>query len=219
MTRTLLEIVGWTGSALVILSLAQARVLRFRVLNLVGALLAVLYNAVLGIWPFAVMNAVIAVIDVYWLWRLLTERHDPAAYSVVEVGPRDAYLAHVIDSHLDDIRRFQPSYAAPGDDALRWAFVVQRDSETVGAVVVRDGGAGTGVVELDYVTPRFRDFTPGEFVYERSGMFAQHGVSRLVADRELSAHADYLRRVGFRASEGPDGTPGSWIRDVAPAVP
>ena len=49
MTRTLLEILGWTGSALVILSLAQARVLRFRVLNLAGALLATLYNGVLGI--------------------------------------------------------------------------------------------------------------------------------------------------------------------------
>ena len=36
-TRTVLEIIGWVGSALVIVSLAQARVLRFRVLNLAGA--------------------------------------------------------------------------------------------------------------------------------------------------------------------------------------
>jgi len=208
-TRTLLEIVGWTGSALVILSLTQARVLRFRVLNLVGALLAVLYNVVLAIWPFAVMNAVIAVIDLYWLRRLVRERHDPAAYSVVEVGSRDAYLAHVIDTHLDDIHRFQPTYAAPADDAARWAYVVQRDAETVGAVVVRDVGSGTAVVELDYVMPRFRDFTPGEFVYDRSGMFARHGVSRLVAGDELATQTDYLRRVGFLDHDG------TWARDVA----
>ena len=211
MTRTLLEIIGWAGSALVIISLAQARVLRFRVLNLAGALLAVLYNVALAIWPFAVMNAVIAVIDLYWLRRLHRERHDPAAYSVVEVAPRDAYLAHVIGTHLDDIRRFQPSYAGPVDDASRWAFVVQRDAETVGAVVVRDEGAGTAVVELDYVTPRFRDFTPGEFVYARSGLFAQHGVSRLVADPELASQTDYLRRVGFHEAGG------TWSRDVEPA--
>jgi hypothetical protein len=211
-TRTLLEIVGWIGSALVIVSLTQARVLRFRLLNLAGAVLAVLYNLALSIWPFAAMNLIIAVIDVYWLRRLLGERHDPAAYSVIEVGPQDAYLGHVIAVHLADIRTFQPSYAAPSDDARRWAFLVQRDAETVGAVVVRDEGAGDAVVELDYVTPRFRDFTPGEFVYARSGVFAEHGVRRLRADAGLAAHTTYLQRVGFRDESG------AWVRDVAPAA-
>lgn len=207
----MLEIVGWVGSALVIVSLAQARVLRFRVLNLVGAALAVVYNVALAIWPFAAMNLIIAVIDVYWLRRLLVERHDPAAYSVVEVGPGDAYLEHVIDVHLGDIRRFQPTYAAPRGDTPRWAFLVQRDAETVGAVVVRDAGGGEAVVELDYVTERFRDCTPGEFVYGRSGVFAEHGVHRLLAGTELATHTSYLRRVGFRDESG------TWVRDVVPA--
>ena len=52
------------------LSLAQARVYRFRVLNFAGAALGTMYNALLGIWPFAAMNAVITVIDAYWLVRL-----------------------------------------------------------------------------------------------------------------------------------------------------
>ena len=47
---------------------------------LAGALLATGYNAVLGIWPFVVMNGAIAVIDVAWLVRLQRGRHDPAAY-------------------------------------------------------------------------------------------------------------------------------------------
>jgi len=211
-TRTLLEVVGWIGSALVIVSLAQARVLRFRVLNLAGAVLAVIYNVALAIWPFAAMNLVIAVIDIYWLRRLLAARHDPAAYSVVEVGAEDAYLGHVISVHLDDIHHFQPGYAAPSDGAARWAFLVQRDAETVGAVVVRDSGDGQAEVELDYVTERFRDCAPGVFVYDRSGVFAQHGVRRLRAGDELATQTDYLRRVGFHDEAG------SWVRDVAPAA-
>jgi hypothetical protein len=209
MTRTVLEIIGWLGSGLVIVSLAQARVLRFRVLNLAGALLAVVYNVALSIWPFAAMNAIIAVIDLYWLRRLLTERHDPAAYSVVEVASGDAYLAHMLGVHLADIQQFQPSYALPDDDARRWAFLVQRAEETVGAVVLRDEGDGDAVVELDYVTPRFRDFTPGEFVYRDSGVFAPHGLRRLVATPELAAHRSYLARVGFRDDDG------QMVRDVA----
>jgi hypothetical protein len=215
MTRTVLEIIGWLGSALVIVSLAQARVLRFRVLNLAGAALAVVYNVALAIWPFAAMNAIIAVIDLYWLRRLLAERHDPSAYSVVEVGAHDAYLEHVLDVHLDDIRTFQPSYAAPSpEDAgggRRWAFLVQREAETVGAVVVRDAGDGSAVVELDYVTPRFRDFTPGEFVYEHSGVFAAHGLRTLVADTELATQTAYLHRVGFHEDAG------RMVREVAAA--
>jgi hypothetical protein len=211
-TRTVLEIIGWVGSALVIVSLAQARVLRFRVLNLAGAVLAVVYNVALAIWPFAAMNVIIAVIDLYWLRRLLAARHDPEAYSVVEVGPQDAYLGHVIGVHLDDIRTFQPTYAAPSDDGARWAFLVQRDAETVGAVVVRNEGGGDAVVELDYVTQRFRDCTPGEFVYAHSGVFAAHGVRRLRAGGELATQTDYLRRVGFRDEAG------AWVREVEPAA-
>ena len=213
MTRTLLEIIGWIGSALVIVSLAQARVLRFRVLNLAGAVLAVVYNVALAIWPFAAMNAIIAVIDVYWLRRLLTERHDPAAYSRGRGRPARTPTSRTCSACTSaDIRTFQPSYAVPEGDEPRLAFLVQRDTETVGAVVVRDAGDGSGVVELDYVTPRFRDFTPGEFVYGRSGVFEARGLRRLVAEPDLAPHTTYLRRVGFR----PDGD--RMVRDLVPAA-
>ncbi|MGV8965887.1 MAG: hypothetical protein ACOH2F_06370 [Cellulomonas sp.] len=205
-----LEVIGWLGSALVVASLAQARVLRFRVLNLVGAVLATGYNAALSIWPFVAMNGVIAVIDVYWLIRLQRERHDEAAYEVIEVEPTDAYLAHVLQVNLDDIRTFQPGFDWDVSVRGRLAFLVLRADETVGVVVVRDAGDGVGQVELDYVTRRFRDFTPGEFVYRRSGVFAQAGFRLLVAPPDIADPQDYFARVGFR-SEG-----GTWLRDVAP---
>ena len=114
------------------------------------------------------MNGAIAIIDVYWLVRLQRERHDEAAYQVLEVGPDDAYLTHTLRTHAADIARFYPSFAlvdpAP-DGRTRHAFLVLKGDETVGVVVARDGGDGVAHIELDYVTPRFRDFTPGEFVY------------------------------------------------------
>src|SRR3954471_12621753 len=109
-----LEIVGWVGSLLVIVSLTQARVLRFRVLNLAGAVIATAYNAIVGIWPFAVMNGVIAVIDVYWLFRLHRERHDPQVYGVLEVPADDSVLRHLIDTHATDIARFHPAFTTAG---------------------------------------------------------------------------------------------------------
>ena len=92
-TRTILEIFGWISSGLIVLSLAQARVYRFRVLNFAGAALGTMYNALLGIWPFAAMNAVITVIDAYWLVRLTRERRpESAAYELLQVDGDDTYL-------------------------------------------------------------------------------------------------------------------------------
>lgn len=212
------EVVGWAGSVLVVVSLMQARVWRFRVMNLAGALLATAYNAVFGIWAFAAMNGAIAVIDVYWLWRLRRERSDAAVYAVVEVAPDDAYLHHVLTVHAADVARHRtvPSQDATDDgtgaaraDAGALAFLVVRGDETVGVVLVRDAGDGTGVVVLDWVTPRFRDFTPGEFVYRDSDVFARHGLRRLVVPTAPPGAAAYLERVGFRPADG-----GAWERAV-----
>ena len=40
----ILEIFGWIGSGLIVLSLAQARVWRFRIMNFVGAVIAELWT-------------------------------------------------------------------------------------------------------------------------------------------------------------------------------
>lgn len=72
---------------------------------------------------------------------------------------------------------------------------MQRGDETVGVVVVHDAGAGVAQVDLDYVTPRFRDFSPGEFVYRRSGLFTDRGFRRLVTPPGMVN--PYYERLGF----------------------
>jgi hypothetical protein len=63
-------------------------------------------------------------------------------------------------------------------------------------VLVREAGNGVAQVELDYVTPRFRDFTPGEFVYRRSHLFTERGFRRVVTPPGMVA--PYYPRLGFR---------------------
>lgn len=217
--RVLLEIIGWTGSGLIVWSLMQARVLRFRWMNFTGSVIATAYNVWLEIWPFAAMNAIIAVINIYWLRRLYRERHDAAVFEVVEVSPRDSYLRHVLGLHAQDIAQFHPGFslepegegAAADRDGARSAFLVIRGDETVGSVVVRDAGGGTAAVELDWVSPRFRDFTPGEFVHRSSGVFADKGFTRVVWENPTASVRDYMERVGFT----PEGDGARWVRAVA----
>lgn len=206
----LLETVGWIGSILVVWSLMQARVLRFRWMNFAGALVATIYNGIIGIWPFAFMNAAITVIDVYWLMRLYRERHDDAVFSVITLEPEDPYLQHVLAVHADDISLHQPDFSPhpTAGDSPRSSFLVTRGDEAVGVVAVRPQGEGVGVVELDWVKPRFRDFAPGEFVYRASGALTEAGFTRLEVPDHAALDKVYLEKVGFRHDDA------HWVREL-----
>ncbi len=191
------DLLGWAGSVLLVYSLLQTRVLRFRVLNLVASVALVLFNLLLGIWPMVAMNGVLAAINVWFIVKLVRERHDARAYAVLEVGLDDTYLRHVLSVHREDIATFFPAFAGiGGDGAARSAFLVEHGTETVGVVVARRAEARTAQVELDYATPRFRDFTPGEFVYRSSGLFRDRGYDRVRTPPGMVA--PYYERLGFR---------------------
>ena len=207
-----LEVIGWTGSALLVWSLWETRVLRFRAYNLVASVVLAFYNAALSVWPMVAVNAAIALINVVHLTRLLRTRDDERTYEVVEVGPTDDYLRYVLRRNAADIERHNPGFVWDGAAPGRWAFLVLRESETVGVVLLSDDGDGTARVELDYVLPRFRDFSVGKFVYRRGGRLADLGFRRLLApaDRMVDA-ADYFPRVGFSRAADSDAL----VRDVA----
>jgi hypothetical protein len=194
-----LDIIGWLGSALLIYSVMQARVLRFRVLNLAASAILAGFNAALEIWPMVAMNIALCGINVWHIRALVTTRHDEETYEVLEVGPRDAYLRHVLGVHRADIVRYQPDFT--WDEPLdgRVAFLVQRGDETVGVVLIRDEGDGVAHVQLDYVTPRFRDFSPGEFVWKRSHALRERGFTRVVTPAHMVD--PYYGRLGFRPLE------------------
>jgi hypothetical protein len=197
-----LDLVGWFGSALLVVSLMQARVLRFRVLNLVACVVLTGFNAALEIWPMVAMNIVLTLINLWHIRKLVTTRHDDTTYDVLEVGPDDEYLRHVLRIHEADILEYQPDLVWDGAAEGRLAFLVQRGDETVGVVLVRDDGDGIARVQLDYVTPRYRDFSPGEFVWRRSTVLRERGFHRVVTPAHMVGA--YYGRLGFERDSDTD---------------
>lgn len=175
-----LELLGWFGSALLVVGVMQARLIRLRLLNLLASVVLLVYNALIEVWPMTALNAALAVIHGYFLVGLLRVRHDEEAFDVVEVAPTDDYLRHVLRVHGGDILRFQPDFLWDGAVQGHRSYIVMHGDETVGVVLLRDEGHGTAQVVLDYVTPRFRDFSPGEFVWRRSDLLRDSGFRRIV---------------------------------------
>jgi hypothetical protein len=203
-----LDLLGWGGSALLVYSLLQASVLRLRVLNAIACVLLIVFNAMLEVWPMVGMNLVLVAINAWFIVQLLRDRHDESAFEVLEVGPADEYLRHTLRVHGADILTFNPAFVHDPSEAND-AFLVQKGDETVGVVLLRKNGDSADVL-LDYVTPRYRDLSPGEFVWRRSGLLADRGIRRVVTPAGMVGA--YYGRLGFRA----DGD--RWVLDVAPAA-
>jgi hypothetical protein len=199
-----LDILGWGGSALLVYSLLQASVLRLRLLNAIACVLLIVFSAVLEVWPMVGMNTVLVAINAFFIVRMLRERHDENAYEVLQVSSTDEYLRHVLRVHGADIVKFNPDFVHDPSETHD-AFLVQKADETVGVVLLREEG-DTAHVLLDFVTPRYRDFSPGEFVWRKSGLLAGRGIRRVVSPRGMVGA--YYDRLGFRR----DGE--TWVMDV-----
>jgi len=68
------EILGYTGTALVVLSFLNRSMLRLRLLNAIGATIITLYAFLIDAWPMVLLNALLAGINGYHYGVLLRER-------------------------------------------------------------------------------------------------------------------------------------------------
>jgi len=196
------DLLGWCGSTLLIVSLLQTRVLRLRLLNLSASIILIVFNALVHVWPMVAMNVATVTINLFFIRRLLTQRQ---TFHVLEVHPRDAYFQHFLTVHGKDLRRFFPAFEGTEPDDL--AFQVQTGDETVGCVLIRPEGDVARVL-VDYVTPRYRDFAPGAFVWRRNPRLKQRGFRRVVTPPDMVGPYYERLDLGFR----PEGR--SYVLDL-----
>ena len=189
------EFIGWAGSVFVIVSLMVPSVRRFRVLNLLGSFIATVYNIYFGIWPYAAMNGVIVAIDAYWLWRLTREVNTERGYAVVETDPNGALVSRFVERHEESISKAFPEFS-PEQLADARAFFIMHDDEVVGLFGIRPEES-TGHIVIDFVTERFRDFTPGTFLYNNEQIFTELGVTALALPMRAATDPVYFAKQGF----------------------
>ncbi len=190
-----LEVFGWIGSLILVVSLLQTRILRLRLINLVGCIILMIYNAALAVWPMVGLNVALGLINVFYLIRLTRSSEDDATYRVVQVDPDDKFLDHVVTRYRDDLARFHPSF----DGTVRaeqLAFIVQSGDETAGLMLISDAGEGVAQIDVDYVAPKFRDFSPGKFVFNHSRVFRDRGYTQILTPPDMVN--PYYSRIGFQ---------------------
>ena len=196
----LLEVFGWAGSLLVVVSLTLANAVRFRVLNLAGCVIATAYNVILGIWPYAVMNIAISAVNVYWLVRMRRERGTDRVYRLLEVAPDAPYLAHIVATHREEIERYYPGFEAVGHSEGRTAYLALEGETVAGIVLLRHERDDTIRIDVDYSLPAHRDLSLGRFLYGLEGLATGVG-TRFLAPGADHPSNDYFAAIGFTGED------------------
>ncbi|HLM69705.1 MAG TPA: hypothetical protein VK358_19335 [Longimicrobium sp.] len=206
-SQLVLEIVGYVASVLVAVSLMMSSILKLRLINLVGSAAFVVYGALIGAYPVAVVNLLIVFINLYYLRQMLGSRE---YFKLLQVRPDSEYLRAFLDFHAAEIQRFLPGFAfAP--DARHLVFFVLRDMVPAGLFIGERRADGALGVILDFVIPQYRDFKTGRYLFrDQAHFFREQGITEIVSPGGSKVHTDYLRRMGFAPVNASD--PGSDYR-------
>ena len=187
------EVVGYVASALIAASFMMKSLVKLRWVSLVGSIIFVVYAVLIGAWPVALTNAVVAVANIV---RLRKELGTSSTFTAVPMRPESPFLADFLGAHADDIATSQPAYHPADEDTF--VRLVNRDGLPTGVLVGEPAGKEL-LVKLDYVTPAYRDSLGAKWLFGQGrSTFTEAGFTRLVAHAHTAVHRNYLELVGFR---------------------
>ncbi len=194
---TWIDIIGYVASALIAASFMMKSLVKLRWVSLVGSVVFVVYGVLIGAWPVAVTNLVVAVAN---LVRLRKEA-GVSSITAVPMRPESPFLHDYLAANASDIANSQPDYhPGPHDSFIR---LVNREGLPAGVLIGEPAGKEL-LVKLDYVTPAYRDSLGATWLFGPGrSTFTDAGFTRLVARAHTTVHRNYLELVGFRR-EGND---------------
>lgn len=184
------ELFGYMGTALVIISMLMTSVVKLRIFNICGSFIGMLYGIATNTWPNVILNLSLITINVYQLLRL---RFAKNKFIHVKTDSSDKNLSYFKFLYSDDIIKFYPDYNFRKDENDE-AHLVYRDNELVG-ILIGTREENTLDIHIDYVTPKYRDMSISKYLYAK---LKSDGISRLTA----SGNSEYLIKAGFTEIDG-----------------
>ncbi len=187
-----IEMFGYLGSAMVVVSMLMSSVIKLRVINTLGSVISGTYALIIGSFPLALMNICLVVINVYNLRKLLVTKQE---YHLLKCGTADATVRFFLDQYRSDIRQ----YFEEPDPAGDVAYLIFCNTVPAGILLAQAGEGGSLLVAMEYTTPAYRDCSIGKFLYS---VLPGEGISSLEVAGCTDAHRSYLEKMGYAQKDG-----------------
>ena len=195
MDSQILQWVGYFASGVIALSMTMNSILKFRWVNIVGALAFAIYGFLIEAFPVMFLNGIIVMVDIYYLHKIYTRTN---LFDTLEVNTDSKYLQKFLDFHKDDIHNFFPDFEYnPSLNTIN--FYVLRNMTVAGLFLAHREGDDTLKVGLDYSIPEYRDHKNGKYLYESlKESLKKDGYKKVVAEPSSDIHKKYLLKLGFK---------------------
>ncbi len=190
--KLIIEIAGYLGSALVIVSMLMTSVVKLRVINMIGSVIFAAYALCIHSYPTAAMQGALIIINIVNLRKLLNTKKE---YSIVKQSGPQAFSDFFISHNKDDIKKIFPDFVEV--QAADKVYLICNHSDCAG-ILVASKSDNTLTVSLDYTTPAYRDTSVGKFLYKT---LKEEGIEKLRANAPVELHAKYLLKMGFRQNQ------------------
>ncbi|MBR4791269.1 MAG: YgjV family protein [Treponema sp.] len=190
--KQIIEIIGYIGSALVIVSMLMTSVVKLRVINTIGSVIFCTYALCIHSYPTAAMQVALIIINLINLHKLLNTKKE---YSVVKLTGADSFPKYFLEQNNDDIKKIFPDFdQIKSDDSV---YLICCHSDCAGILVGTPAPENALNVSLDYTTPAYRDTSVGKFLYNK---LKDDNIKKLTARTGIELHQKYLLKMGFAAN-------------------
>ncbi len=198
MQLTTIEIVGYLASLIIALSMTMNSIVKFRWINLVGAITMTIYGFVLGAIPVGILNFFIVVVDIYYLAKIYSTKE---TFETLEIRADNRYLLRFLEFNAKEIQKFFPGFAYISE-INTISFFILRDMSVTGIFLAHKIDKHTLCVGLDFVMPAYRDFKNGRYIYLRlKKKFISEGITKIVAPGDSKEYIKYLKKLDFHKNE------------------
>ena len=171
-THMMVELVGYIGSILVLISFLMTSVVKLRIINAVGGTIFAVYAMIIQSYPTALMN-----------------------FCLVGIKSMVQYM---MDFYHTDIQKYFPIFKEKQPECDT-AYVVCKDASPAGLFLGKKGEKGELEVLLDYSVPAYRDCSVGNYLYSK---LKDHGIRKMIFTGTPGPHESYLQTMGFEKVNG-----------------
>ena len=198
MDISLLQWIGYAASVIIAVSMTMNSILKFRWINLVGAISFSTYGFLIGALPVGFLNAFIALVDIYYLYTIYSKKE---VFEILEVRADNRYLLRFLQFHEKDIQHFFPGFTyQPELNTI--SFFVLRNMAVAGVFLAHRKENHCLSVGLDFVLPEYRDFKNGKYIYLRlRNRFINEGFTKVIAEGRSEKYSSYLSKLGFEKNQ------------------
>lgn len=197
MKPEVLQWIGYIASVIILISMTMNSIVKFRWVNLIGALLFSTYGFLIQAIPVCILNGMIVLVDIYYLFNIYTKKE---VFETLQITPGSEYLIKFIEFHNKEIQAICPGFVY-NPDMNTVSFYILRNMSVAG-IFLAHRKDNVLVVGLDYVIPEYRDYKNGRYVYYNLRQnFIDAGFTMVKADTNRLRNDKYFEKIGFKKNE------------------